>query len=58
MQFDADTKATGHGSHLVTFDPRPETEIEHDAQADSNEPALWREPIDEHERGPGKAGGG
>ena len=33
MQFDADTKATGHGSHLVTFGPRPEPEIEDDAQA-------------------------
>ena len=33
MQFDADTKATSHGSHLVTFDPRPEPKIEDDAQA-------------------------
>src|SRR5690348_3995281 len=31
VQFDADTKATGRGSHLVTFDPRPEPKIEDDA---------------------------
>ena len=35
MQFDTDTKATSHGSHLVTFDPRPEPEIEDDAQAEA-----------------------
>jgi hypothetical protein len=32
VQLDADTEATGHASHLVTFDPRPEPKIEHDAQ--------------------------
>ena len=37
MQFDADTKATSHGSHLVTFDPRPEPEIEDDAQAEAQD---------------------
>ena len=32
MQFNGDTKATSRGSHLVTFDPRPESKIEDDAQ--------------------------
>jgi hypothetical protein len=32
VQLDADTKATRHASHLVTFDPRPEPKIEDDAQ--------------------------
>ncbi len=35
VQFDADTKAASHRSHLVTLDPRPEPRIEHDAQAES-----------------------
>src|SRR4051794_41099451 len=26
--FDADAKAASHGSHLVSFDPRPQSEIE------------------------------
>jgi hypothetical protein len=33
VQFDADTKTTSYGSQLVTFGPRPEPEIEDDAQA-------------------------
>ena len=33
MQLDADTEATSHGSHLITFDPRPEPKIEDDAEA-------------------------
>ena len=37
VQFDADTKATSHGSHLVTFDPRPEPKIEDDAQAEAQD---------------------
>jgi hypothetical protein len=37
MQFDADTKATSHGSHLVTFAPRPEPEIEDDAEAEAQD---------------------
>jgi hypothetical protein len=37
VQFDADTKATSHGSHLVTFDPRPESKIEDDAQAEAQD---------------------
>jgi hypothetical protein len=37
VQLDADTKATGHGSQLVTFDPRPEPEVEHDAQAEAQD---------------------
>jgi hypothetical protein len=35
VQFDANTKATSRGSHLVTFDPRPESEIEDDAHAEA-----------------------
>jgi hypothetical protein len=37
MQFDADTKATSHGSNLVKFDPRPEPEIEDDAEAEAQD---------------------
>jgi len=37
VQFDTDTKAASHGSHLVTFDPRPEPEIEDDAQAEAQD---------------------
>jgi hypothetical protein len=33
VQFDADTKATSHGSHLVAFGPRPEPNVEDHAQA-------------------------
>src|SRR3989337_382986 len=33
VQLDADTKATSGESHLVTLGPRPEPEIEHDAEA-------------------------
>jgi hypothetical protein len=33
VQFDVDAKATSCGSHLVTFAPRPESEIDDDAQA-------------------------
>jgi hypothetical protein len=36
-QFDTDTKATSHGSHLVAFDARPEPEIEDDAQAEAQD---------------------
>jgi hypothetical protein len=31
VQFDTDTKGTSYGSHLVTFDPGREPEIEDDA---------------------------
>ncbi len=34
MQFDADTKSTSHGTHLVAFDPRPEPKIEDDAETE------------------------
>ena len=37
MQFDADTKATSHGSHLVTFDLRLEPKIEDDAEAEAQD---------------------
>lgn len=37
VQFDADTEATSHGSHLVTFDPRPEPKIEDDAEAEAQD---------------------
>ena len=37
VQFHADTKATSRGSHLVTFDPRPEPKIEDDAQAEAQD---------------------
>jgi hypothetical protein len=37
VQFDADTKATSSGSHLVTFDPRPEPKIEDDAHAEAQD---------------------
>ena len=37
VQFDTDTKAASDGSHLVTFDPRPEPEIEDDAQAEAQD---------------------
>ena len=37
VQFDTDTKAASHGSHLVTFDPRPEPEIEDDAEAEAQD---------------------
>ena len=35
MQFDGNTKTTSHGSHLVTFDPRPKSKIEDDAHAEA-----------------------
>src|SRR5258708_24219506 len=41
MQFDADTKATSRGSHLVTFVPRPEPKIEDDAHAEAQD--VWGE---------------
>src|SRR5262249_48726924 len=37
VQFDSDTETTSHGSHLVTFDPRPEPEIEDHAQPESQD---------------------
>jgi hypothetical protein len=37
VQFDTDTKAASHGSHLVAFDPRPEPEIDDDAQAEAQD---------------------
>lgn len=37
VQFDADTKATSHGAHLVTFDPRPKPKIENDAQTETQD---------------------
>ncbi len=37
MQFDADTKATSHGSHLVTFDPSPEPKVEDDAETEAED---------------------
>ncbi len=37
MQFDADTKATSHCTHLVTLDTCPETEVEDDAEAEAQE---------------------
>ena len=37
VQFDADTQATSHCSHLVTFDSRPEPEIKDDAQAEAQD---------------------
>jgi hypothetical protein len=35
MQFDTDYKASRHVSHLVTFAPRPEPEIEDDAHSEA-----------------------
>ena len=37
VQFGTHTKAASRGSHLVTFDPRPEPEIEDDAQAEAQD---------------------
>lgn len=37
VQFNGDTKATSRGSHLVTFDPRPEPKIEDDAQTEAQD---------------------
>jgi hypothetical protein len=37
VQFDTDTEAAGHRSHLVTFDPRPEPEIDDDTQAEAQD---------------------
>jgi hypothetical protein len=37
VQLDADSKAASHQSHLVTFAPRPEPEIEDDAQAEAQD---------------------
>ena len=37
VQFDTDTKATSHGSHLVTFDPHRDPKIEDDAQAQAQD---------------------
>src|SRR5262249_17283726 len=37
VQFDSDTEATSRGSHLVTFDPRPEPKIEDDADAEAQD---------------------
>jgi len=35
VQFDADSEAASCGSHVVSFDPRPEPKIEHDAQSEA-----------------------
>ena len=37
VQFDTDTKAASRGAHLVAFRPRPEPEIEDDAQAETED---------------------
>ena len=37
VQLHADTEATSLGSHLVTFHPSPEPEVEHDAQPEAED---------------------
>jgi hypothetical protein len=37
VQFDTDTKPTSGGSHLVTFDSRPEPKVEDDAQPEAQD---------------------